>query len=149
MGILGVFTSMVNQHEEVLKYVLKCLTEEHLYISPKKLQPYAIRFNCLGHSRDEDGLHASADKLELIRKWPTPSNYHDVHTKPETVWVVCDACLSGCGAYLGQGNDWKTMCPAGFMSKKFTDMQRSYFTYEHETLGVIEALKKWDWTPRN
>jgi len=36
------------------------------------------------------------------------------------------------------------MHPAGFMSKKFTDAQRSYFTYEHETLGVIEALKKWD-----
>ena len=36
------------------------------------------------------------------------------------------------------------MRPAGFMSKKFTDAQRSYFTYEHETLGVIEALKKWD-----
>jgi hypothetical protein len=31
-----------------------------------------------------------------------------------------------------------------FMSKKFTDMQCSYFTYEHETLGVIKALKKWD-----
>jgi hypothetical protein len=36
------------------------------------------------------------------------------------------------------------MKPASFMSKKFTDAQRSYFTYEHETLGVIEALKKWD-----
>lgn len=36
------------------------------------------------------------------------------------------------------------MAPSGFMSKKFTDAQRSYFTYEHETLGVIEALKKWD-----
>jgi hypothetical protein len=33
------------------------------------------------------------------------------------------------------------MKPAGFMSKKFTDTQRSYFTYEHETLGAIEALK--------
>ena len=30
------------------------------------------------------------------------------------------------------------------MLKKFTDAQRSYFTYEHEMLGVIEALKKWD-----
>jgi hypothetical protein len=30
------------------------------------------------------------------------------------------------------------------MSKKFTDTQCSYFTYEHETLGVIKALKKWD-----
>jgi hypothetical protein len=36
------------------------------------------------------------------------------------------------------------MKPARFMSKKFTDVQRSYFTYEHKTLGAIEALKKWD-----
>jgi hypothetical protein len=36
------------------------------------------------------------------------------------------------------------MHPAGFMSKKFTDAQCSYFTYEHETLGIIKALKKWD-----
>jgi hypothetical protein len=36
------------------------------------------------------------------------------------------------------------MKPASFMSNKFTDTQRSYFTYEHETLAAIEALKKWD-----
>ena len=30
------------------------------------------------------------------------------------------------------------------MSKKFTNAQCAYFTYEHETLGVIKALKKWD-----
>ncbi|HZZ15741.1 MAG TPA: reverse transcriptase domain-containing protein, partial [Candidatus Sulfotelmatobacter sp.] len=200
-----VFTNTIEQHENALEYVLQCLKDEQLYISPKKLRPYALRFNCLGHYRDENGLHASADKLELIRKWPTPSSYHDVqrflglveyisrflpnvsayttplsgmcsnglpfvwrnlHDKcfemikaitakklslrpidredPTPVWVVCDACPSGCGAYFGQGDDWKTMRPAGFMSKKFTDAQRSYFTYEHETLGVIEALKKWD-----
>ena len=66
------------------------------------------------------------------------------HASKEPVWVVCDACPSGCGAYYGQGKDWKTMRPTGFMSKKFTDAQCSYFTYEHEMLGVIEALKKWD-----
>ena len=62
----------------------------------------------------------------------------------EPIWVVTDTCSSGCGAYYRQGNDWKTMRPAGFMSKKFTDAQRAYFTYKHETLRVIEALKKWD-----
>jgi hypothetical protein len=36
------------------------------------------------------------------------------------------------------------MRPAGLMSKKFMDAQHSYFTYKHKTLGVIEALKKWD-----
>jgi hypothetical protein len=140
--------------------------DEQLYISPKKFRPYAIRFNCLGHFRNENGLHASADKLDLIRKWPIPSSYRDVqrflglveyisrflpnvsvyttplsgmcsnglpfvwralHEKcfetikaiatqklslhpidredPKPVWVVCDACTSGCGAYFGQGDD--------------------------------------------
>jgi len=179
-----IFTNSIERHENALEYVHTCLTNEQLFISPKKFRPYAIRFNCLGHYRDENGLHASADKLELIRKWPTPSSYHDVqrflglveyisrflpnvsayttplsgmcsnglpfvwrtlHTKcfemikaitaqklslrpidredPTPVWVVCDACPSGCGAYFGQGDDWKTMRPAGFMSKKFTNAQ--------------------------
>src|SRR5260370_38908019 len=29
------------------------------------------------------------------------------------------------------------------MSKKFTPMQRSYFGYELEALGILEALTKW------
>ena len=200
-----IFTTTKEKHEDALEYVFQCLQKENLYISPKKFKPYAIRFNCLGHFRDEHGLQASADKLELIRNWPTPASYHDVQrflglieyisrflpnvsafttplsgmcsnglpfvwralhdkcfesikakasrnltlqsidrNKQIPVWVVCDACPSGCGAYYGQGEDWNTMRPAGFMSKKYSDAQRSYFTYEHETLGVIEALKKWD-----
>jgi hypothetical protein len=62
----------------------------------------------------------------------------------EPIWVVSDACPAGCGAYYGQGSSWETMQPAGFMSKKFTSAQRNYFTYEHETLGVLEALLKWE-----
>jgi len=30
------------------------------------------------------------------------------------------------------------------MSKKFTSAQRSYQTFEHEALAVIEALMKWE-----
>lgn len=200
-----IFSNDIEKHEDALLYVYECLEREHLYISANKFKPYAIRFNCLGHYRDENGLQVSADKLDLIRKWPKPSTFHDVQrflglveyisrflpnisafttplsgmcsngipfewrglhdkcfesvkaivsrklllqpidrTTQTPVWVVCDACPSGCGAYYGQGDDWKTMKPAGFMSKKFTNAQRSYFTYEHETLGVIESLKKWD-----
>ena len=200
-----IFSKTIEEHENALEYVFNCLKRKQLFISPTKLKPYAIRFNCLGHTRDENGLRASTDKLELIRNWPMPLSYHNVqrflglveyisrflpnvsaYTMPlsgmcanglpflwrgihdkclktikaiasqklslrpinraskEPIWVVCDACPSGCGAYYGQGEDWKTMRPAGFMSKKFTDAQRSYFTYEHETLGAIEALKKWD-----
>jgi hypothetical protein len=60
------------------------------------------------------------------------------------IWVIADASTSGIGAYLGQGKDWETCHPAGFMSKKFTIAQRSYFTYEQETLALLEALLKWE-----
>jgi hypothetical protein len=60
------------------------------------------------------------------------------------IWVVSDACPAGCGTYYGQGPSWETMKPAGFMLKKFTLAQCNYFMYEHKTLGVLEALLKWE-----
>ncbi|KAL1938571.1 hypothetical protein VTO73DRAFT_11594 [Trametes versicolor] len=62
----------------------------------------------------------------------------------DTIWVITDGSVIGVGAVYGQGPEWKTCRPAGFMSKKFTSAQRSYRTYEHEALGIIEALMKWE-----
>ncbi|KAL1937390.1 hypothetical protein VTO73DRAFT_13796 [Trametes versicolor] len=62
----------------------------------------------------------------------------------EPIWVVTDASVCGIGALYGQGPDWRTCRPAGFMSKKFTSAQRSYPTYEQEALAMIEALLKWE-----
>ncbi|KAL1940906.1 hypothetical protein VTO73DRAFT_7542 [Trametes versicolor] len=62
----------------------------------------------------------------------------------DPIWVITDASAFGVGAVYGQGPDWRTCRPAGFMSKKFTSAQRSYPTYEQEALGVIEALLKWE-----
>ena len=200
-----IFSKTIEEHKNALEYVFNCLKHEQLFISPTKLKPYTIWFNCLGHVCDENGLRALTDRLELIRNWPMPLSYHNVqwflglveyiswflpnisvytmplsgmcansllflwrgihdkcfetikaimsqklllhpinHASKEPIWIVCDACPSGCGAYYGQGKDWKTMRPTGFMSKKFTNAQQSYFTYKHEMLGAIKALKKWD-----
>ena len=62
----------------------------------------------------------------------------------DPIWVVCDASTSGLGAMYGQGIDWKTMRPAGFMSKKFKDSQFNYQVFEMETLAILEALLKWE-----
>jgi hypothetical protein len=62
----------------------------------------------------------------------------------EPIWVVCDASVFGVGAVLGQGPDWRTMRPAGFMSKKFSQAQSHYHTNEQEALAIIEALLKWE-----
>jgi hypothetical protein len=77
-GVVMTFSKTIEEHENALEYVYKCLYDAELYISPKKFKPYTIRFNCLGHYHDECGLQASTDKLEIIRKWPMLSSYHDV-----------------------------------------------------------------------
>ena len=62
----------------------------------------------------------------------------------EPIWVITDVSMYGVGAMYGQGLDWRTCCPVGFMSKKFSAAQHSYKMYEQEALGVIEALIKWE-----
>ncbi len=64
--------------------------------------------------------------------------------KGETIWVITDASTTGVGAVYGQGPEWQTCRPAGFMSKKFTSAQTNYFTFEVEALAIIEALMKWE-----
>ena len=62
----------------------------------------------------------------------------------EPIWVICDASIFGIGAMYGQGPDWQTCHPAGFLSKTFSDAQRHYRTLEHETIAILEALLKWE-----
>ena len=64
--------------------------------------------------------------------------------KTTPVWVITDASPYGVGAMYGQGEDWRTCRPAGFLSKKFSDAQRHYYTWEQEALAIIEALMKWE-----
>jgi hypothetical protein len=62
----------------------------------------------------------------------------------EKIWVISDASSYRVGELYGQGLDWQTCRPASFMSKKFTSAQRSYRTFEHKALAMIETLMKWE-----
>lgn len=205
MFLLSFLNDTPEDHMELCTWARNKLREELLFVSRTKTHFFALRIQCLGMYRDENGIHASFDKLENIRKWPRPASYlhvqqflglveylarfmpnlsaqttplssmcanglpfiwrglhekcfetikaltcRDIALRPidrdstSPIWIVCDACPAGCGAYYGQGDNWRTMYPSGFMSKKFSNAQRSYYAYEHETLAVIEATKKWD-----
>ena len=63
---------------------------------------------------------------------------------PNPIWVTTDGSKAGVGAIYGQGPDWKTCQPAGFLSKKFSNLQQHYRTHEHETIAMLEALMKWE-----
>ena len=59
--------------------------------------------------------------------------------KPETIWVICDSSKTGVGAIYGQGPDWQSCHPTGFLSKKFSSAQKNYHTHEQETIATLEA----------
>src|SRR5258706_6384526 len=62
----------------------------------------------------------------------------------ENIYLICDASIAGVGAFYGQGVNWQTCRPAGFLSKKFSSAQHSYRTYEQETLAILEGLLRWE-----
>ena len=63
---------------------------------------------------------------------------------PNLIWVICDSSKSGVGAVYGQGLEWQTCCPAGFLSKKFSSAQQNYHTHVHEMIAILKALIKWE-----
>ena len=63
---------------------------------------------------------------------------------PETIWVICDGSKTRVSTVYGQGPDWQSCRPTGFLSKKFSSAQQNYHTHEHETIAILEALIKWE-----
>ena len=65
---------------------------------------------------------------------------------PDTIWVICDGSKTGVGTIYGQGLDWQSCRPAGFLSKKFSSAQQNCCTttHKHETITILEALIKWE-----
>ena len=46
--------------------------------------------------------------------------------KNELVWIITDGSQTGISAMYGQGANWDTCQPAGFLSKKFMSTQHNY-----------------------
>ena len=122
----------------LVKYLAHFMPDVSAYTSPLEAicnngQPFywkPLHQTCLDRIKD------LARKTPILRAIDTRID--------EPIWVICDASVYGVGAVYGQGPDWQTCRPAGFMSKKFTAAQRSYRTFEHEALAVLEALMKWE-----
>ena len=61
------------------------------------------------------------------------------YDNPDPILVITDGSKAGVGAVYGQGPNWKTCRPAGFISKKFSNAQQHYQTHEHEMIAMLEA----------
>jgi hypothetical protein len=92
------------------------------------------------HERCFESLKALACRSLILK----PIDYEGAMRNGEHIFLICDASISGIGAYYGQGKDWESCRPAGFLSKKFSTAQLSYRTYEQETLAILEGLLRWE-----
>ena len=72
------FTGTIEEHERCLRVVFTRLRENKLHLKWSKCELYAKRMECLGHVIDDNGIHPDVDKLQRIRDWRTPRNYHDI-----------------------------------------------------------------------
>src|SRR5690606_19298251 len=59
----------------------------------------------------------------------------------EPIFLICDACLTGVGSWIGQGKDLEHVRPAAFHSRKVTKAQTTYPVYEQELLAIIDGLR--------
>jgi hypothetical protein len=73
-----IFSNSIEEHEEHLAKVFRKLREVHFYLSPKKVDLYSPRMDCLGHIINDKGIHADADKMLRICKWRQLRNYNNV-----------------------------------------------------------------------
>lgn len=72
------YSKEIEDHERDLRIVFTRLRENRLYLKWSKCNLYAKEMECLGHVIDDNGIHPDVDKLQRIRDWRTPRNYHDV-----------------------------------------------------------------------
>jgi len=91
-----------------------------------------------------ESVHQEAfDNIKRLAK-NTPICKPIDYDSPDPIMLVADASNRGLGGYYGQGNDYKTMTPAGFHSRTFNPAEKNYPTHDKEMLAIIDCLKKFE-----
>ena len=73
-----IYSSSIEEHEEHLRMVFNKLCEAQLYLSRDKVDLYSKRMDCLSHLITDAGIHTDTDKMQKIRDWRQPCNYHKI-----------------------------------------------------------------------
>jgi hypothetical protein len=80
---------------------------------------------------------------DIVVKWRDhyhkPLEYGD-NTAP--VHLTCDALLVGAGGVISQGENHEKARIVAFWSMKFNSVQQNYPVHDHETLAIVESLKR-------
>jgi len=69
-----IFSNKGDEYMENIKKVCKKVKEAHFFSTRKKSEFFTSKMNVLGHVMDNDGLHASPEKITRIGEWTTPKD---------------------------------------------------------------------------
>ena len=73
-----IFSSDMNEHLRNLRAVLTTLRKHQLFAKLSKCEFGLSSVTYLGHVVSDDGIATDPEKVESVKKWPTPKNVHEV-----------------------------------------------------------------------
>jgi hypothetical protein len=111
-----IYTEIEEEHDELVKEVLKRLEENGLVISPEKCVWVRNRVEFLGYIISEEGIEMAKDKVETILVWEPPKSLKEIQ------------------AFLGFANFYRQFI------KDFSKICRPL------TESTKGDAKKWEWT---
>jgi transposase InsO family protein len=72
------YTKTVEEHEELVRWVLKRLCDEGYYANPDKCEFFQKEVSFLGHVINEKGLSVQQHKVKAVAGWPVPTTVKEV-----------------------------------------------------------------------
>ena len=75
-----VYSSSEEEHEQHLEAVLARLRKHQLFAKQSKCVFFTDSVDFLGHTVSAKGVEVDEQKLDIVRKWPTPSNVHELRS---------------------------------------------------------------------
>jgi transposase InsO family protein len=71
-------TKTVEEHEELVRWVLKRLCDEGYYANPDKCEFFQNEVSFLGHIINEKGISVQQHKIKAVGSWPVPKTIKEV-----------------------------------------------------------------------
>ncbi|BHF75659.1 hypothetical protein SprV_0501875500 [Sparganum proliferum] len=75
-----VFGRTIAQHNQNLTAVLVALCDAGLRLNPQKCTFLRDKVTYLGHEISEEGIHASPEKINAVKLWPTPTSVTELRS---------------------------------------------------------------------